>query len=63
MPEYCHNPHAQHLIGLQVEVIDGVLRKGDRVTAYSTGENYEILEVGPFMFMSLMFLLGSCLRL
>ena len=32
---------------LQVEVIDGVLCKGDRVTASSSGENYEILEVGP----------------
>lgn len=31
----------------QVEVIDGVLRKGDRVTACSSGENYEILEVRP----------------
>jgi len=29
-------------------VIDGVLRKGDRVTAYSSGENYEILDVRPF---------------
>ena len=28
-------------------MIDGVLRKGDRVTACSTGENYEILEVRP----------------
>ncbi len=60
MPEYCHDWHAQYLTGLQVEVIDGVLHKGDRVTAHSSGENYDILEVGPFRFM---YLMGSCLQL
>ena len=30
-----------------MEVIDGILHKGDRVTACSSGESYDILEVGP----------------
>ncbi len=33
------------VMGTQVEVIDGVLHKGDRVTACSSGESHDILEV------------------
>ena len=29
-----------------MEVVDGILHKGDRVTACSSGKNYDILEVG-----------------
>ena len=34
------------MANVQVEVIDGALHKGDRVTACSSGDSYEILEVG-----------------
>lgn len=29
-----------------IEVVDGSIRKGDRITAASTDENYEVLEIG-----------------
>ena len=39
-----------------MEVIDGILYKGNRVTACSSGENYDILEVGSlYSFPSTLF--------
>lgn len=44
-----------------MEVIDGILHKGDRVTACSSGDNYDILEVG-FLSSFRSTLFGNSLR-
>lgn len=43
-----------------VEIVDGHLRKGDKVVASSTGDTYDILEVSMlFMYLTLFALLCS----